>query len=70
MFQNVAGWDRAVRLVIAGLMLWLLVKGIATGLWAALAAGVAVAMILTAMLGVCPLYQRLGISTCRLPRRS
>ena len=69
MFRNVGGWDRVARLGVAGVMLGLLVKGIATGLWAGIAAVVAVIMILTAMLGACPIYQRLGISTARLPKR-
>jgi len=69
MIHNLGAWDRAVRLAIASLMLWLLVAGKATGLWAPLVAAIAVGMILTAMIGVCPLYQRWGISTCRLARR-
>ena len=70
MFQNVGGWDRALRLVAAALMVWMLVAGRVSGILAMLAAAVAVGMVLTSMFGVCPLYSRLGLTTCRLPKRS
>ena len=70
MFQNVGGWDRAVRLFVAAVMLGVLVSGRAHGIWAMLSAAIAVAMVLTAMAGTCPLYSWLGISTGHLPKRS
>jgi len=69
MFQNLGVLDRGLRLVVGGVLMGLLVAGTATGLWAALMAAVALGMIVTALFGVCPLYQVWGISTCRLPRR-
>ncbi|RME69486.1 MAG: DUF2892 domain-containing protein [Nitrospirae bacterium] len=54
MTQNMAGWDRILRVIVIGLS-----KG---GLWwiGVVIGGV---FILTSLIGYCPLYSALGIRT-------
>lgn len=67
MLQNVGNTDRIVRL-IAGLGL-LIAAGFATGpaRWLAL---VSLVPLGTAALGYCPLYQLIGVSSCRFAARA
>lgn len=70
--KNVGGADRAVRLVIGIVALVLAItmlrvtEGAALGIVAAVVGAI---MLLTAALGVCPLYLPLKLSTCRVARK-
>ena len=69
MSPNVGVLDRALRLAIAGTMLWLLTLDSVQGFRAVLAGAIALAMVVTALAGTCPLYRLLGWTTCATPRR-
>jgi hypothetical protein len=60
---NEGTWDRAVR-ILAGLLLIGLAATQAIGLWGL----VGLLPLLTGLLGFCPMYQLLGISTCHIRR--
>ncbi|MFZ2873746.1 MAG: DUF2892 domain-containing protein [Phycisphaerales bacterium] len=69
--RNVGGADRAVRLVIGivALVLAFTMLGVTGGAAMGIAAAVVGAiMLLTAALGMCPLYLPLKLSTCRVAR--
>jgi len=59
MKTNEAGWDRAVRVVIGLGALSLTAVGPQTA-WGL----VGLVPLMTGLLGYCPLYQVLGVSTC------
>ncbi|NHF73433.1 YgaP family membrane protein [Paracoccus xiamenensis] len=63
---NVGSADRAIRLAVAVLLLFAaLVTGtLGHGLWFWLALLVAAVLILTALLGSCPLYSIFGVQSC------
>lgn len=65
---NVGMIDRAGRVVLAGLLLYAALGTETAGsgvlFWLAMAG--AVVFLLTALLGVCPLYGLVGVSTCKL----
>ena len=55
--------DRGIRLV-AGLILLALVFTTLTGIWQIVAAVAGLILLVTAAIGLCPLYGLLGITTC------
>lgn len=61
MFKNIALWERALRIVI-GLALLAFVGPHALWGWLGLVPFV------TGVLGTCPLYRLLGISSCPAPK--
>jgi hypothetical protein len=62
MTTNVGTIDRAVRIVIGLALLWYALMAPATGYnWIG---WIGVIPIITALIGVCPLYSILGVSTC------
>jgi hypothetical protein len=62
MTTNVGTIDRAVRIVIGLALLWYALMAPATGYnWIG---WIGVIPIITALVGVCPLYSILGVSTC------
>ena len=69
MTRNMGTLDRAARLVVAMVLLWLAfgTAFAATGVlhWAAIL--VAAIFALTAIIGICPLYGILGLKTCKTP---
>ncbi len=63
MKQNMSSLDRIIRLAVAVVIAILYFTGTLTG-WVAIVLGiVAVILALTSILGFCPLYGLLGIST-------
>lgn len=68
MLRNVGGWDRGLRLVVAGVLVALVARNIATGPWAVVAGVFAAVMVFTALFAVCPLYMPFGIRTCAMPK--
>lgn len=66
MKRNMATFDRAGRIVIAALLVFLsLGTGMLGGVLFWIALAVAVIFVVTAVLGNCPLYSILGFKTCR-----
>lgn len=61
--KNVGTLDRILRFVIAAVIAVLGLAGILTGTLAVILAVLAVVFIVTGIVGVCPLYMLLGIST-------
>lgn len=57
--------DRVIRLVIAAVLIGLILLKVVTGVWMIVTALVAVVFIVTSMLGFCPLYKLIGISTSK-----
>lgn len=70
--KNVGAADRAVRTLIGiiALVLAFTTLGVMAGaLWGIVAAVVGVVMLVTAILGMCPLYMPFKISTCKVAPR-
>jgi hypothetical protein len=66
MTANVGTIDRVVRIVIGLVLLWYALMAAPTGYnWVG---WIGVIPIITALVGVCPLYSILGISTCPAKR--
>lgn len=63
MSKNEAGWDRVARVVLGIALLSLTVIGPKT-LWGL----VGVVPLLTGLIGFCPLYRLVGVSTCPVDR--
>ena len=66
--RNTGNPDRAIRLVIAGLLAVAAITGVVTAPRSYLALGVAGIMLVTGVTGFCPIYAILRVSTC--PRRA
>jgi hypothetical protein len=63
--RNEGTLDRAVRVTLGAVLLSLTVVGPQTPF-----GFVGVVPLLTGLIGFCPLYRLVGLSTCALPRRS
>lgn len=66
--SNLATWDRALRIVLGLAMLFLGWSDLVDGVWAIALVVFAWVPLLTGIVGWCPVYAMLGISTLR--RRS
>ncbi len=56
--------DRALRVIVGIVLLALYVMGTVTGVWAWGALIVGIIALVTGLVGTCPLYMVLGLSTC------
>jgi hypothetical protein len=65
MNKNMGTYDRGFRTIVAFIIGILIVTGTFTGLTAIILGIVAVVLLLTSMVGVCPLYLPFKISTCK-----
>lgn len=68
MKTNMGGIDRILRLSLAGVVAILFFTKQLTGTAAAVLGVFAVIFVLTSLVGFCPLYVPLGISTKKKPR--
>jgi len=59
--------DRIIRLLIAAIAVFLYSNGTLTGTWGIVAIVVAAIFALTSLVGFCPIYKIVGLSTCPLP---
>jgi hypothetical protein len=66
--RNTGNPDRAIRLVIAGLLAVAAIAGVVTAPLSYLALAIAGIMLVTGATGFCPIYAILRVSTC--PRRA
>ncbi|HIP73213.1 MAG TPA: DUF2892 domain-containing protein [Anaerolineae bacterium] len=63
MSKNMASWDRIVRIVLALVFVGLIVTGTVSG-WLAIVLGILAAVfVVTSLIGLCPLYAPLHLST-------
>lgn len=56
--------DRVIRLIIAAIAVFLFYNGTLTGTVGVVALVLAAVFTLTSLMGFCPLYRLVGISTC------
>ncbi|MFA5051894.1 MAG: DUF2892 domain-containing protein [Patescibacteria group bacterium] len=65
MKQNMAPWDRGVRLIIAAILLFLLFANYASGVSAWACGIIGFIFLATGLMGWCPLYALFKFSTIR-----
>jgi hypothetical protein len=65
MLKNVGTLDRIIRFVLALVLIWLYVGGIATGGWGIAALIGAAILVVTGLFQRCPIHRALGINTCK-----
>lgn len=65
MKRNISTADRVIRIVVAIVIAALYFSGTLSGTWALVLGVVAVAFIVTGLVGTCPIYLGLGLSTFR-----
>ncbi|MDF1520752.1 MAG: DUF2892 domain-containing protein [Brevefilum sp.] len=63
MKKNMSSTDKIIRLVLAALIAVLYFTNVISGTWAIILGVLAVILLVTGLVGVCPLYKLLGIST-------
>ncbi len=66
MKKNMGSTDRLLRVVIALGIIGLSLAGILSGALAIVLLVLSAVFLITAIIGFCPLYAPLGISTCRV----
>lgn len=64
MGKNESLLDRGIRVVIAAVAVVLGVY-VLSGVWSVVAFIIATAMVVTAIVGICPLYKVFGVNTCK-----
>lgn len=65
MKKNMGFADRTIRVIVVVVLATLLFTKVITGLWAILALAVAIVMLITSLVGFCPLYLPFGLNTFR-----
>ena len=65
MKKNMGAIDRAIRTMIAAVLVILFMTNIITGTLAIILLAFAVIFLLTSLIGVCPLYLLFGINTAK-----
>lgn len=65
MKKNMGFSDRAIRVVMFIILVILFFAKIITGTWAIIALAIAIVMLITSLIGFCPLYAPFRISTLR-----
>jgi hypothetical protein len=63
MKKNLGSLDKGLRFVAAGLLAVLIAAGVPTGAWVWIFAAIAAMFLVTSLIGFCPLYVPLRIST-------
>jgi hypothetical protein len=64
MVKNMGTADRVIRLIVAAIAALLYFNGTVTGTLGVVALVVAVIFTLTSIVGFCPIYRIVGLSTC------
>ena len=65
MKRNMSNLDRIIRVILAALFAYLYFGGIVTGVFGIILVVLAVVFVLTSIVGFCPLYALLKISTLK-----
>lgn len=60
---NEAGWDRIVRVVLGLVLLYLWLGGVLSGTVAIVLGIIGIILLITGIVGFCPLYRVLGFAT-------
>jgi hypothetical protein len=68
--KNVGYLDRGLRVAIAIVLLFLGLYTLVGSVWGIVLTGLGLIALVTGLLGTCPLYRLLGISTCKTRRQS
>jgi K+-transporting ATPase A subunit len=68
MKKNMGNADKAIRLLVAAIVIALYYAGIVSGTLAIILLILSAIFILTSIVGTCPLYLPLGISTCKVKK--
>lgn len=63
MKMNIGKLDRLIRITIGGVLFLQFLQGNVLGIWAILSLAIAGILILTAIVGTCPIYSILKIKT-------
>ncbi len=63
--KNMGTVDRALRLIVVAAIAYLWWTGALSGTWAIVLGVLAAVFFLTSLIGTCPLYIPLGLSTCK-----
>lgn len=69
MNRNVGLIDRLVRVTMSGIFIYFLLYGVLSYTMSVIAIVMAIVLLVTGVLGMCPLYGFLGFSTYRSDRR-
>lgn len=69
MLRNESNLDRILRAVVGGALLVAWIAGALSGVWAVVLGLVGLVLVATALVGFCPLYRLLGVSTCPVPTK-
>lgn len=65
MKKNVGSIDKAIRFIIALVLVLLYALEIVTGVWGYVALGIAAIMVITSLISFCGLYALIGVNTCK-----
>jgi len=65
MKKNIGSIDKAIRLLVAALIVVLAITKVLTGIWAIVLLILAGVFILTSIAGTCPIFLPFGISTMK-----
>ena len=67
--KNVGNLDKVIRFLLAAVFVYLFYAGVATGWLGYLLLGLAGILVVTSLMGTCPIYSVLGIRTCPAPKQ-
>ncbi|MBN9385568.1 MAG: DUF2892 domain-containing protein [Chitinophagaceae bacterium] len=65
MTTNLGDSDRAIRIIATGLIVILYLLGVVAGIFGDILLVLAAVLLLTSLVGFCPLYRLFGINTCK-----
>lgn len=65
MKRNIGTSDRLIRAIIAGLIAFLIINNVFTGIIGIIMIVIAGVLALTSFITFCPIYKIFGISTCK-----
>lgn len=68
MKSNVGSTDKIIRIIIAIVALYIAYTGMVASPWNYVLYAVAGIMVLTAIMGCCPLFSIFGINTCKIKK--
>ncbi len=66
MKKNVGSIDKIVRIIIAVIAAYVAYKGMVASPWDYVLYAVSAIMVLTSLMGSCPLFSIFGINTCKV----
>ena len=70
MKKNMGMADRVIRVIIAALVVVLYLTNVLTGIWGIVLLMLAGVLVLTSLMGFCPIYTIFGINTCATDKKT